>query len=429
MTTRTALYQRLIRADRADQSPQQQAGVASNGLLQLIASVLQTCGDQVVNAKTVLPWLFAVVGAPSGLTGLLVPIRESGSMLPQAAMSPWAQRRPRSTPMWLLGAAGQALAAAAIAFLAATARGWLAALGLLLAMAAFALSRSLSSLASKDVLGRTVPKGERGQINGISTTLAGAVAIVLGVALRVYGGSSTSATVLAGLLFGAAGCWVLALLVYSRVREPAQRIDPAAAEQPWWQQARLVLREDRNFQRFVVARTLLLVSALSPPFVVTLAASQSHVSLSGLGPFVLAQGVANLIGGRVFGRMADRSSRRLMMGTAAAASGLVTAFLIAYSAWSHSWWLYPLTYLGLALVHTGVRVARKTYVVDLAEGPQRTQYVAVSNTLMGLLLLVMGAISSGLAMFGEPVALGFLAVLGAAGAIVSRTLPEVSHAT
>jgi predicted MFS family arabinose efflux permease len=423
----TVLYQRLIRADREGQSPQQQTAVARNGLLQLLASVLQTCGDQVVNAKTVLPWLFAVVGAPSGLIGLLVPIRESGSMLPQAAMSPWVQRQPRSASVWLLGAAGQALATATIALLAATARGWLAGMGLLLALAVFALARSLSSLASKDVLGRTVPKGERGQINGVSTALAGAVAILLGLALRVYGGASTSATVLAALLFGAAGCWLLALLVYSRVREPAPHGDPAADEQSWWQQARQVLREDRAFQRFVVARTLLLVSALSPPFVVALAANQSHATLSGLGPFVLAQGVANLVGGRLFGRLADRSSRRLMIGTAAAASGLVAAFLLAYSVHSPAWWLYPLTYLGLALVHTGVRVARKTYVVDLADGPQRTRYVAVSNTLMGLLLLVIGAISGGLALLGEPVALGFLAVLGAAGAMASHTLPEASH--
>ena len=52
----------------------------------------QATGDQVVNAKTVLPWALTAVGAPSAVLALLVPVRESGSMLPQAAMSPVLQR-------------------------------------------------------------------------------------------------------------------------------------------------------------------------------------------------------------------------------------------------------------------------------------------------------------------------------------------------
>src|SRR5690606_18906846 len=91
-----------------------------------------------------------------------------------------------------------------------------------------------------------------------------------------------------------------------------------------------------------------------------------------------------------------------------------------------SWWVYPVTYLLLALIHTGVRVARKTYVVDMAEGDQRTEYVAVSNTAMGLILLMAGAVSGGLALLGEEVALVFLGILGLAGVVVSRPLPDVS---
>lgn len=62
--------------------------VARNGLRQIAAHALQSAGDQVVNAKTVLPWILDGVGAPTSFIALLVPIRESGSMLPQAAMTP-----------------------------------------------------------------------------------------------------------------------------------------------------------------------------------------------------------------------------------------------------------------------------------------------------------------------------------------------------
>jgi len=49
---------------------------------------LQGIGDQIVAAKTVLPWLLSAAGAPGFFIALLVPIRESGSMLPQAAFTP-----------------------------------------------------------------------------------------------------------------------------------------------------------------------------------------------------------------------------------------------------------------------------------------------------------------------------------------------------
>ena len=89
------LYERLVRIPagaRGDMSDDTARVVAANGLRQITAHALQSTGDQVVNAKTVLPWLFSALGAPAGLVGLLVPIRESGSMLPQAAMVPWVRR-------------------------------------------------------------------------------------------------------------------------------------------------------------------------------------------------------------------------------------------------------------------------------------------------------------------------------------------------
>lgn len=85
------------------------------------------------------------------------------------------------------------------------------------------------------------------------------------------------------------------------------------------------------------------------------------------------------------------------------------------------------SYFLLTLLHSGVRVGRKTYVVDVAEGDTRTAYVAVGNTTMGLILLVVGGISSALALLGVQWALVFLAVLGLIGAASALKMPEVSR--
>ena len=75
-------------------------------------------GDQIVAAKTVLPWLLQAAGTPGFFIALLVPIRESGSMLPQAAFTPWVTTQRSRKRIWVIGSLGQALAAALEARLA-----------------------------------------------------------------------------------------------------------------------------------------------------------------------------------------------------------------------------------------------------------------------------------------------------------------------
>lgn len=402
--------------------------VPGNATRIIAALTLQNIGDRIVDAKTVLPWLLAAAGAPATLVGFLVPIRESGSLLPQAALVPWVRRQPVRKWVWVAGGAGQAVAVAGMALAAATTTGTITGIAVLVALAVFALARSLSSIASKDVLGRTVPKGQRGQVNGLATVTSGAVAVTVGVAIRVYGGEGANLQALAAMLGAAALVWVAATVVFATVHEPAMGED-AALDAGWLGHALRLVRADAAFRRFVIARTLLLVSALSPPFVVALAAEEASVGFGSLGPFLIASGLAGLIGGRAFGRLADRSSRQVMM-IGAGVSSLVIVVLLALMTvptMRNSVWLYPVTYLLLALAHTGVRVGRKTYVVDLAGGNRRTDYVAVSNTAMGVLLLVAGAVSSALAQFGVEVALAFLAGLGVVGVFVARTLPEVTR--
>jgi len=65
--------------------------VPPNAVKQVGAHTLQKVGDLVVDAKTVLAWLLAAVGAPAGFVALLVPIRDAGSMLPQVFAAPWGQ--------------------------------------------------------------------------------------------------------------------------------------------------------------------------------------------------------------------------------------------------------------------------------------------------------------------------------------------------
>lgn len=431
MALETRVYQMLVEEDEehgCGSLPESVCREApGNGLRIVGALVLQKAGDRIVDPKTVLPWLLAAVGAPAALTGLLVPVRESGSLLPQTALVPWVRARAVRKWLWVLGGAGQATAVLAMALAALTLEGTAAGVAVLGALAAFALARAVSSIAYKDVLGRTVPKGQRGQITGLATVGAGIITITVGLGIGLFGGADLPPRTFALLLAAGAGAWIVAALLFSRVVEARGEHD-ASASAGALRQAVARLRDDAPFRRFVVARTLLLVSALSPPFIVQLATEESGTSAAGLGAFIVASGVASLLGGRVWGRAADRSSKRAMMIAAGSASAVVVVLLAALAspALAGQPLLYPAAYLALALAHTGARVGRKTYLVDLAEGNERTDYVAVSNSAMGVLLLITGGITAAIAALGVEAALAVLALLGVLGVGVARSLPEVS---
>ena len=91
--------------------------------------------------------------------------------------------------------------------------------------------------------------------------------------------------------------------------------------------------------------------------------------------------------------------------------------------WLH--WLYPLAFFVLAIAHAGVRIGRKTYMVDMAGGTKRTDYTAVSNTVIGVLLLFAGAASAAVAVLGNDWALVVLGGMGAAGVVSALCLNDV----
>ena len=398
-----------------------------NFLRQLGAMALTKLGDALASPKTTLAWTMAAVGAPAWMLGWLVPVRESGSMLPQLAIGAWVRKQPKRKSAWLLGAVLQALAVAGMAAAAFRLEGAMAGAAILGALVVFSLARGLNSIASKDVLGKTVPRTRRGRLGGYAASISGAISLAVGGAL-LWRAQDAGPALLAALLALAAGCWLLAAAVYAGVREQAGSTEGGANGLREALGKLRLLRDEPDFGRFVLARALLLVSSLSAPFLVLLARDGSEAGLGGLPWFLLAAGAASLLSGPFWGRFADLSSRRTMIFAGLLASAVVLA-AIAVQAWAGEAagdWLVVLFFL-LCVAHDGVRLGRKTYLVDLAGGDKRTDYVAVSNTTMGAVLLAVGALTGAVGAASVPWALALLAALGLAGAATSGRLPEVQR--
>lgn len=425
------LYEKLTNADEArfcDDLPDEacQAAPRSFGLI-LISYTLTKLGDAVANPKTTLAWVMTALGSPAWMVGLLVPIRESGSMVPQLFLGSWVRGLAIRKWVWACGAIGQSVAIAGIGITCVNADGIVAGWMILGLVIAFSLSRCLCSIAAKDVLGKTIPKAKRGQLNGWSASAAGLVTVGLGAYLMAPRSGDIGSKELGLLLLAASSLWLLAAAFYARIPEQRGHTSGGRGLFAALQGLRL-LTDDAAFRRFVVARALLMCSALSAPFYVALAQQTHGASGLLLGAFVAASGVASLVSAPVWGRFADISSKRVMVIAAAltASIGLLTAGVDFYVETLRGNPLFlPAAYFVLSLAHSGVRVGRKTYVVNLGSGNRRTDYVSVSNTVIGLLLLIAGSVGALTPLITTTGVIAVLAGMGFVGAILCATLPDV----
>jgi Na+/alanine symporter len=80
-----------------------------------------------------------------------------------------------------------------------------------------------------------------------------------------------------------------------------------------------------------------------------------------------------------------------------------------------------------ATAHHGARVGRKTYLLDMATQDNRAQYTAVSNTVMGTVLLSGAALGVVDTVLGTNAVLVLLALVGLAAIARCYTLPHVDE--
>lgn len=400
--------------------------VPRNFFLILASNVLTKLGDLLISPKTVLAWLMSAVGAPA-LVAWLVPIRESGSMVPQMVIAAWVRKKAIRKWFWTLGSFGQAASVVAMAASVWFLDGYSAGGGLVAALVVFSLARGFCSVSMKDVQGKCIPKTRRGRLSGLATTVGGTATVVM-TALLFWNRGEPSLTFYATLLLLAAALWVIAGFLFANVEEYAGETGGGANAMTEATRSLSLLRDDAPFRHFVITRALLLCSALASPYFVVLAQRESDIGWM-LGVFLLASSLASSLSASFWGWAADTSSRRVMIRGAAMASavclGVGFTALVAGPEMG-SVWFYPVAFFVLSIAHAGVRLGRKTYLVDMAGGNKRTDYTAVSNTVIGVLLLLTGGLTAWISTLSEVAVILVLGFMGLAGLVSAVRLKEVT---
>jgi hypothetical protein len=401
-------------------------GEARNGLIHVMALTLTKSADSLIDPKLVLSWLLNALGAPGVVLGALVPVREAGSMLPQLALAKLVEQSAQRKRIWAAGTLVQGATASVIALAVLMLEGAAAGWTVLALLALLAVARSATSVSYKDVLARTIEKGRRGTVTGLAASLASVTAFGFGL-LMALGIFDVAVPVLAGAIALASACFVLAGLLFLRLKEPDN--ETGNTDGSGISDLIRPLREDRQLQVLIAARAALTVTALAPPFIIMLSSAQGDSALDQLGPMVMASTAAAVLSSYIWGRLSDHSSRQTLMlaGSLASVALLVTGL----AGWAFGGlggaWGAGLAIFAAQIAYEGVRAGRKLHLTDMAEDDFRARYTALSNTLIGLALMAGGLFGLAADRFGPAPLLMVFAVISLTGALIASRLDEVQN--
>ncbi|WP_395343003.1 MFS transporter [Ningiella sp. W23] len=352
----------------------------------LIANKLS---DSLLSAKTTLPTLLSVSGAPGWMAQLLVPIRESGALLPQALFAFLLRTYSRRDIAWQLSMFIQFVSGALLLGLGLTLEGLAAGLAILVSLVLMSLSRALSSLTTKDIQAFHIDKGDRGKLLGSASTISSVISIAIAIT-ALLGSTSLSSNklIILGSIALAAKLFCMYLM---RPLKTSVEIDKSS-EQEKKLGGFFALANKNSLMKFIAVRSLLAHTALLAPLFVL---SYDGGLINLLALLIIAQGIADFLSSYIWGALSDKSAL-LCMRFGAAIAFIATACLLFLPLYfdnllSSNVFILSLFFI-LSIGHQGVRTGRKIYGVDIAEEQDRTEFVAFSNTFVGVSLLVLGSV-------------------------------------
>ena len=349
--------------------------------------------EQLISPKVTLPWLFQLLSVPSGLLGLIVPIRDTGSLLPQLTIAGVIRSSQQRKWYWVTAALVQALTLFGAILALSWDSGLWSGLWILFMLLIFSLASGVGSVAFKDVAAKVIPSGQRGQMLAARSWIGGALGLAAGIAL-LFGVDERTDDLFLILFILAGVLWFLGALTYATVREFKGETQGGRTPIQTWKKGVEIFRLESNFRRFIYARASLMSIPLAVPFFVAQGRSEVSETFSHLGLIIIATGLAQVLSSSIWGKWSDKSAKTSMQ--VAGAIGLISIiYVITFPFWPGSfqsvWALAPVFFIN-GSAYAGAKIGRKTYLIDMAPEDERSTWVSMANTSMGVVTIVAGGI-------------------------------------
>lgn len=400
-----------------------------NFVLNLLNGTSTKLAEQLASPDLVLVWLLSALGAPVFFAGMLEPIRRGAASFPQLVVSGRMRAYAKRKWFWVGAGLVQAIALLIMLATALSLTGVWAGVVIVLALLGFSVASGVGSVAFKDVLGKTIPENKRGQLLGLRSSTGGGLTIAAGLVLYGVVSGTSQIWVFVVLLGVAAALWALAAALFWLIQEQPGETEE---EEDTLSEARSgveLFREVPGFRQFIVSRGLLLSAELSVPYYALRAHQLTGVG-EGFGLFIVALGVAALTGSPIWGRISDRVSNRIVMALGGVVGAVAAALALSFGFFptsATSPLLFAFVFLVVGLARAGVRVGRKSYIVNAAPDDERPLYTAAANTIAGVLIFVFIGFGAVAQVVGIDATLATLLVFCLLGAASAWRMPEAGR--
>ena len=405
------------------------ADLTRNYLAHLGHGLLGQTGFRLLNAPTFLPaYVLLLSGGSDFAVGLILSLQALGMMLTPLVSANLIEHRPRVLPIgFSTGAAMRLmiLCIAASGLLLPTTPA-LFAIGIFIL--GFGLFMGMQGVIFNYLMSKVIPVSKRGRLTGLRNFLSGITAAVVAWAAGTFLLGDTPSIagyswtfVLAFVLTSIGLCMLLFVREpeppHLRVRTPLGR---RLRELP------ALMRGDRAFSLYVLARALATMGRMAAPFYILFAGAQIGLSGTVLGTLTMAFTLAGTFSNLFWGALADRHGFRLALLCSIVLWVLATVALMASSGLLAT----TLVFIGIGAAFQGFQQSAMNLCLEFGERDELPMRIAVANTaseFAGTIGPLMGGILAAL--------LGYSAVFAASimfltlgGVMMMRHVPEPRYA-
>ena len=356
-------------------------------------------GMAFMSQTTVLPSFISQLTDSAPLIGLSSTIMSGAWLLPQLVAANYLADKERKKPYLMLSAAiGRPFIwlVALVLFVAGDISPTLILGVLFVSLAIYMGTDSLATVAWFDMLGNIIPATRRGRLYATAQITMGLLTVGAGAVINaLLGPQGPPFPQNYALVFFLAGLSLLVSLgALVPLREP---IRPTPVRRlPWGEfvpKLLTVLKENRTFNLATFVRLLVGLSGMALPFYVVYATDQLHLGTESVGIFLSSQVIGGILAGFAWGYLNERSGSRIVIqgSTIVAAISPLLALLIGPVArWTGAsvTYLYALIFVAIGALNASMMPGFLNYILELAPAEERTTYIALTNTLCSVLLLV-----------------------------------------
>lgn len=350
--------------------------------------------DALASPSLTLALFVTQLGGSSFLVGLLAAIYNGGWFIPQFLVAHRLARLPLKKPVYKTAAAIRIVCWLLIVVstytLGAQNPSLLLAIFFVL-MTIYTLTAGLAGNAFMTMVAKIIPMHRRGSFFGWREFAGTAMGLLAGflvaIALSPERGFRfpDNFGILFVLIFGSVGA---GLLLFAQVREPRETITGEGmtfTEQ--WRAARVIVRDNHAFRRYLLTRFILAAGDLATPFYAIYATKQLGAPDSIVGLYISLTTLSAILSTPLLSYLSDRHKLNWVLVLAAGATPVIPLIALAFGALGSGDSVaiaFSVIFFVYGIARTSANISFPTYLLNLAPPAERTLYIGFTNTLLGI---------------------------------------------